>query len=44
MTIVYERIVNLFKLKPGITIQSYAVYCAKQCGISEELLKRIEDV
>ncbi|KAI5955152.1 hypothetical protein KGF54_001713 [Candida jiufengensis] len=37
-----QDITYLYKVKPGITQESFGIYCAKVCGIPESIIERAE--
>jgi Mismatch repair ATPase (MutS family) len=39
-----NKVLFLYRVKPGYSINSFALFCAKQVGFSPELLKRINEI
>lgn len=39
-----EGITFLFKVKEGISKQSFGIYCAKVCGLSRDIVERAEEL
>lgn len=44
MLINNNKIIPLFKLIPGISIESYAYYCAKESGLSNKIIERGKEI
>lgn len=39
-----HKLVFLYKVKPGFSIRSFAIFCAKQIGFSQDTIRRVNDI
>jgi hypothetical protein len=39
-----NKVVFLYRVKPGYSLNSFAIFCAKQVGFEQELLQRINEI
>lgn len=39
-----DKIIFMYRLKPGFSVNSFSIFCAKQIGFDQELLLRINEI
>ena len=39
-----DKIIFMYRLKPGFSVNSFSIFCAKQIGFDKELLLRINEI
>lgn len=40
----HDKVIFIYKVKPGFSVNSFAIFCAKQIGFEKELLARINEI
>lgn len=39
-----HKLIFLYKVKPGFSIRSFAIFCAKQVGLSPDIIRRVNEI